>query len=101
MTLARINGLRTVWLEAAVPEVHAGMLVVGRPVEARFAAYPGQVSRERSRRSCPEANRADAHAARAHGVSPIPRQRLKPGMFAQVHIAGEKRGSPDGAESTR
>ena len=68
MTLARINGLRTVWLEAAVPEVQAGLLEVGRTVEATFAAYPDQVLRGKDRRDPARGERADAHAARAHGV---------------------------------
>ena len=40
--LARINGISSVWLEAAVPEAQAGMATPGQPVAARFSAYPGE-----------------------------------------------------------
>jgi Cu(I)/Ag(I) efflux system membrane fusion protein len=90
MTLARINGLRTVWLEAAVPEVHAAMLVAGRPVEARFAAYPGEVFEGKIAAVLPEADR-DTRTLRVRMEFRNPGQRLKAGMFAQVTIAGESK----------
>ena len=40
--LAVINGLDTVWLEAAVPEVQAGRVRVGQSATARLTAYPGE-----------------------------------------------------------
>ncbi len=88
MTLARINGLRTVWLEAAVPEVHAAMLVAGRRVEARFSAYPGEVFEGKIAAVLPEADR-DTRTLRVRMEFPNRGQRLKAGMFAQVTIAGE------------
>ena len=90
MTLARINGLGTVWLEAAVPEVHAAMLLAGRPVEARFAAYPGEVFKGRIATVLPEANR-DTRTLRVRMELSNPGERLKPGMFAQVAIPGESK----------
>jgi Cu(I)/Ag(I) efflux system membrane fusion protein len=90
MTLVRINGLRTVWLEAAVPEVHAAMLVAGRPVEARFSAYPGEVFEGKIAAILPEADR-DTRTLRVRMEFPNPGQRLKAGMFAQVTIAGESK----------
>src|SRR3546814_1596984 len=41
-TLAEINGLGTVWLNAAVPEAVAGQLKSGQPVQATLTAFPGQ-----------------------------------------------------------
>ena len=38
MTLARINGLGTVWLEVALPEAQAATIVPGQAVEAHFGA---------------------------------------------------------------
>ena len=90
MTLARINGLRTVWLEAAVPESQASMLETGRPVEARFAAYPGEVFEGRIAAVLPQAN-VETRTLRVRMEFPNPRQRLKAGMFAQVRIGGDKR----------
>jgi membrane fusion protein, copper/silver efflux system len=90
MTLARINGLHTVWLEAAVPEVHAAMLVAGRPVEARFAAYPSEVFKGKIAAVLPEANR-ETRTLRVRMEFANPEQRLKAGMFAQVAIPGESK----------
>jgi len=41
-TLARINGLETVWLDVAVPVVQGGHVRIGDQAEARFTAYPGE-----------------------------------------------------------
>jgi 2-polyprenyl-3-methyl-5-hydroxy-6-metoxy-1,4-benzoquinol methylase len=41
-TLARINGIGTVWLDVAVPESQAGAVRVGQSAEAVFAAFPGK-----------------------------------------------------------
>ncbi|HXV08444.1 MAG TPA: efflux RND transporter periplasmic adaptor subunit [Burkholderiales bacterium] len=90
MTLARINGLRTVWLEAAVPEVHAAMLVAGRRVEALFSAYPGEVFEGKIAAVLPEADR-DTRTLRVRMEFANRGQRLKAGMFAQVTIAGESK----------
>jgi len=90
MTLARISGLSTVWLEAAVPEVHAGLLAVGRSVEATFAAYPDQRFQGKIAAILPETN-VQTRTLRVRMEFANPRQHLKPGMFAQVHIAGQTR----------
>jgi Cu(I)/Ag(I) efflux system membrane fusion protein len=90
MTLARINGLRSVWLEAAVPEAQAGLLQTGRAVEARFAAYPGQVFNGKIAAILPQAN-VETRTLRVRMEFPNPRQQLKAGMFAQVRIAGDAR----------
>ena len=90
MTLARINGLCSVWLEAAVPEAQASVLKTGRAVEARFAAYPGEVFQGKIAAVLPEAN-VETRTLRVRMEFPNPRQQLKAGMFAQVRIAGDKR----------
>src|SRR3546814_5336597 len=41
-TLAEVNGLGTVWLNAAVPEAIAGPLKPGQTVQATLAAFPGE-----------------------------------------------------------
>jgi membrane fusion protein, copper/silver efflux system len=90
MTLARINGLRTVWLEAAVPEVYAAMLVAGRPVQARFAAYPGEVFEGKIAVVLAETNR-ETRTLRVRMEFANRGERLKAGMSAQVTIAGESK----------
>src|SRR3546814_20219466 len=46
-TLAEVNGLGTVWLNAAVPEAIAGPLKPGQTVRATLAAFPGDRSEAR------------------------------------------------------
>ena len=90
MTLARINGLATVWLEAAVPEGLAAALRPGAPVQARFAAWPGEVWKGRVAAVLPEGNR-DTRTLRVRIELPNPGQRLQAGLSAQVGIAGPER----------
>jgi len=90
MTLARINGLGTVWLEAAVPEAQAAVVQPGQPVQARFAAWPGQVVTGRVTAVLPEANR-ETRTLRLRIELPNPGQRLKAGLFAQVRLQGPQR----------
>jgi len=90
MTLARINGLSTVWLEAALPEALAAAIVPGQVVEARFPALPGEVVKGRVAAVLPEANR-DTRTLRLRIELPNPGQRLKAGLFAQVSLRGAQR----------
>ena len=90
MTLARINGLHTVWLEVALPEALAATIGPGQPAEARFAALPGEVIHGKVAAVLPEANR-DTRTLRLRIELPNPGQRLKAGMFAQVSLRGAQR----------
>ena len=90
MTLARINGLGTVWLEAALPEVQAAAIQPGQGVEARFPALPGQVVKGKVAAVLSEANR-ETRTLRLRIELPNPGQRLKAGLFAQVSLRGPQR----------
>jgi membrane fusion protein, copper/silver efflux system len=90
MTLARINGLGTVWLEAALPEAQAATIQPGQAVEARFPALPGEVVKGRVAAILPEGNR-ETRTLRVRIELPNPRQRLKAGLFAQVSLRGPQR----------
>ena len=90
MTLARINGLGTVWLEAALPEAQAAAIQPGQAVEARFPALPGEVVKGRVAAILPEGNR-ESRTLRVRIELPNPRQRLKAGLFAQVSLRGPQR----------
>ena len=90
MTLARINGLGTVWLEVALPEPLAAGVQPGQPVQARFAALPGEMIKGKVAAVLPEANR-DTRTLRLRIELPNPGQRLKAGMFAQVSLGGAQR----------
>ena len=89
MTLARLNGLASVWLEAAVPEAQAAVLERGRAVQASFAAYPGQRFTGKVDAVLPEANR-DTRTLRVRMVFANQQLKLRPGMFAQVTLDGAR-----------
>ena len=89
MTLARVNGLGTMWLEVAVPEVHAALLSPGRPVKATLAAYPGEAFDGRIAVVLPETNR-ETRTLRVRIEMPNRDGKLKPGMYAQAAIGGER-----------
>ncbi|GAB3266026.1 efflux RND transporter periplasmic adaptor subunit [Chitinimonas naiadis] len=85
MTLAKVNGLATVWLEAAVPEAQAGLVSVAQTVQAQFAAYPGETFQGKVIAVLPEAN-AESRTLRLRVEMANPRGRFKPGMFAQLQL---------------
>ncbi|MDE2623576.1 MAG: efflux RND transporter periplasmic adaptor subunit [Betaproteobacteria bacterium] len=82
-TLAKLNGLSTVWLEAAVPEAQASDVKVGDAVGAAFAAYPGVSFEGRVSALLPEMN-SDSRTLRVRVELPNRDGRLRPGMFATV-----------------
>jgi len=89
-TLARINGLGTVWLDVAVPEAQIGGVRVGQIVSAILPAYPGEAFAGKVSAILPEASLA-TRSVRVRVELPNPKgergARLKPGMTAQVRIA--------------
>lgn len=86
-TLARVNGLSSVWLAVAVPEAQAGVLAIGQSVEARLPAFPGEVLDGTVSAILPEAN-ADSSTLRVRIELPNPDGRLRPGLTAQVRLTG-------------
>jgi Cu(I)/Ag(I) efflux system membrane fusion protein len=87
MTLARINGLRTVWIEAALPEVLAGSVATGQRAQVRMNAFAGEVLEGKVAAVLPEASR-DTRTLRVRIEVPNPAARLRAGMFAQVSLGG-------------
>ncbi len=85
-TLARINGLGTVWLDVAVPEAQTGGVRVGQHVSAILPAYPGESFTGKVSTILPEASLA-TRSVRVRVEFPNRGARLKPGMTAQVSIA--------------
>jgi membrane fusion protein, copper/silver efflux system len=84
-TLAKINGLATAWIEAAVPEAQGALAQLGRRAEARLTAYPGQRFTGRVIGVLPQAN-AETRTVRVRIELDNPGGRLRPGMFAQVRL---------------
>ncbi len=85
-TLARINGLATVWLDVAVPEAQTGGVRIGQQVSAVLPAYPGETFAGKINAILPQAN-LDTRSLRVRVELPNRDARLKPGMTAQVRIA--------------
>lgn len=86
-TLAEINGLGTVWLNAAVPEAVAGQLKSGQPIQATLTAFPGQTLSGRVSAILPDIQ-ADSRTLTVRIELPNRGGRLKPGMFATVSFGG-------------
>jgi Cu(I)/Ag(I) efflux system membrane fusion protein len=83
--LAEIDGLATVWLDAAVPETIAGKLSVGAPISATVGAFPNETFTGRVSAILPQAD----IASRTLTVRAELRNRngkLRPGMFATVSL---------------
>ncbi|PKO83827.1 MAG: efflux RND transporter periplasmic adaptor subunit [Betaproteobacteria bacterium HGW-Betaproteobacteria-11] len=85
MTLAKVNGLESVWLEAALPEASGGQVGIGRQVDIHFAAYPGELFKGRVSAVLPE-NNADSRTQRVRIDLPNRNGRFRPGMFAHVRM---------------
>ncbi|EJM62847.1 efflux RND transporter periplasmic adaptor subunit [Pseudomonas sp. GM48] len=85
-TLARVNGLSSVWLAVAVPESDAGSITVGQAVEARLPAFPGKILSGEVSAILPETN-PDSRTLRVRVELPNPDGRLRPGLTAQVRLS--------------
>lgn len=86
-TLAQVNGLSTVWLNAAVPEVRAGAVKVGQTATAELAAFPAEHFTGRIIAVLPT-TQADSRTLTVRIELRNPGGRLRPGMFATVHLGG-------------
>lgn len=86
-TLAEVNGLGTVWLNAAVPEAIAGPLRPGQTVQATLAAFPGETLSGRVSAILPT-TQADSRTLTVRIELPNRGGRLRPGMFATVLFGG-------------
>jgi Cu(I)/Ag(I) efflux system membrane fusion protein len=85
--LAQVTGLATAWLNAAVPEAQAGQVRVGQGARAELAAFPGETFAGRVTAVLPTAQ-AESRTLTVRIELPNRDGRLKPGMFATVHLAG-------------
>jgi membrane fusion protein, copper/silver efflux system len=86
-TLAELNGVSRVWLNAAVPEAMAGQVRLGQAATATLTAFPGEAFNGRVTAILPEAQ-AESRTLTVRIEMPNPAGRLRPGMFATVQFAG-------------
>lgn len=88
-TLAEVNGLGRVWLNAAVPEAMAGQVRVGETASATLAAYPGETFGGRVTAILPQAQ-AESRTLTVRIELPNTAGRLRPGLFATVRFGGSR-----------
>ncbi len=84
-TLARVNGLASVWLEVAVPEALAEAARVGGHAEVSLAAQPGRTIAARVSAVLPALDAA-SRSLRVRVELPNRGGALRPGMSAQVAL---------------
>jgi Cu(I)/Ag(I) efflux system membrane fusion protein len=86
-TLARVNGLNSVWLTVAVPESAAGSIQTGQTVEARLAGFPQAVLHGTVNAILPQVT-ADSRTVSVRIELPNSEGRLRPGLTVQVRLQG-------------
>ncbi|MNF65069.1 Cation efflux system protein CusB precursor [compost metagenome] len=84
-TLARVNGLSSIWLAVAVPEAEAGSITVGQTVDVQLPAFPGIKVNGKVSTILPETN-PDSRTLRVRVELANPDGRLRPGLTAQVSL---------------
>ncbi|MDQ6646723.1 MAG: efflux RND transporter periplasmic adaptor subunit [Pseudomonadota bacterium] len=87
MPLLTVNGLETVWLEAALPQGLGAGITADTPVTASISAVPGMTFHGRVEALLPDVD-AMTRTQRARIVLDNAGHRLAPGMFAEVTFAG-------------
>ncbi|MGJ3648175.1 efflux RND transporter periplasmic adaptor subunit [Sphingomonas sp. GlSt437] len=83
--LARVVGLGSVWLDAAVPEARIGDVRPGARVTATLAAFPDEQFPGRVQAVLPTAQ-SDSRTVTVRVELANPGLRLRPGMFARVAL---------------
>jgi Cu(I)/Ag(I) efflux system membrane fusion protein len=89
MTLARINGLATVWALAELPESQAALVRPGSAVEARSPGVPGTVFRGTVQALLPEVN-ATTRTLKARVQLANTGGQLVPGLFVTMQFMDER-----------
>jgi Cu(I)/Ag(I) efflux system membrane fusion protein len=82
-TLAEVNGLGTVWVNAAIPEAMAGRVRTGSPAQVALTAFPGETFPGRVTAILPQAD-AESRTLTARVEIANRGGKLRPGMFASV-----------------
>jgi membrane fusion protein, copper/silver efflux system len=85
--LFQLADLQSVWINAEVPEAQAAWIKAGDPMVADVPALPGQHFQGRIDYLYPELTSA-TRTLKVRVVIQNPGGRLRPGMFAAVHLRG-------------
>ncbi len=89
MSLMTINGLDTVWAEAAIPQAQSMGVRAGVAVEASASAFPGEVFTGSVETLLADID-ASTRTQRARIVLDNPDHRLIPGMFVDLSFAASE-----------
>jgi membrane fusion protein, copper/silver efflux system len=85
-TLARINGLDPVWVQASIPESQIAGVAVGADIELSLSAFPARTFNGTIASVLPMIDAA-SRTQTARIVLDNPEYRLTPGMIGEVRIA--------------
>lgn len=83
--LARLNGLSSIWLDAAIPESQATAVRLGAQISASLTAFPSQTLKGRVIALLPSAD-VQTRTLTVRSELPNPEGTLRPGMFASVRL---------------
>jgi Cu(I)/Ag(I) efflux system membrane fusion protein len=86
--LFRINGIRTVWVIAQVPEAQVSMIPMGSSVDARATAWPGVTFAGGVAALLPEVD-PQTRTLAVRIVVENPQLKLTPGMFVALEFTGK------------
>lgn len=86
--LFRINGIRTVWVNAQVPEAQVSMIPMGSSVDARATAWPGVTFAGGVAALLPEVD-PQTRTLAVRIVVENPQLKLMPGMFVSLEFTGK------------
>jgi len=88
--LFRINGLESVWINAALPEAQVSAVAVGAKVEAHATAWPGVTFQGRTVALLPEVD-AQSRTLTVRVSLENTERKLSPGMFVALDFASPAR----------
>ncbi len=91
-TLARINGLSSVWLEIAVPQAQADAIKIGNKAQVRLSTVSGQTIDGQIAAILPVLNE-NSRSIRVRIELKNPQGMLRPGISAQVTLNNETKES--------
>lgn len=87
MTLFKLASLKSVWVNAEVPETQTALVMPGAKVTARAAALPDKTFKGRVALLLPDVNPV-TRTIKARIEIENPQRLLKPGMFARLDFGG-------------
>ena len=91
MTLFRINGLRSVWVNAQIPEGQRHLIPIGSTISARATGWPGLTFRGKVEAELPQVD-STSRTLTVRAVVDNPGAKLSPGMFVTVDLLGARGG---------